>query len=140
MSTNSYSGSALVVTWTQASGTNIISGDQTSFDYTPSIDLIDQTSGADTNKKYLSSVKDGSVSMTSYFQSGTNLRGTASWTTLTEGLVGTLMWQPEGTATTKPKYTMPAISKGVGFSHPYADKVTASLSFQQNGTRVEGTN
>ncbi|MFA5153246.1 MAG: hypothetical protein WC554_11845 [Clostridia bacterium] len=140
MSTNSYSGSALVVTWFQGSGTNIISGDQTTFDYTPSIDLIDQTSGADSNKKYINGVKDGQVSMSSYFQSGTNLRGTATWATLTEGLAGTLMWQPEGTATTKPKYTIPAISKGVGFSHPYADKVTASISFQQNGTRVEGTN
>ncbi len=140
MSTNSYSGSALQVTWTQGSGTNIVSGDQTTFDYTPSVDLSDQSSGADTNKKYLKLLLDGQASMTSYFQSGTNLRGTATWATLTEGLSGTLMWQPEGTAAGKPKYTMPAISKGVGFSHPYADKSTASCSWQQNGTRVEGTN
>jgi hypothetical protein len=140
MSTNSYSGSALVVTWTQASGTNIISGDQTAFNYTPSVDLPDQSSGADTNKKYLTGLKDGQADMVSYFQSGTNLRGTATWSTLTEGNQGTLMWQPEGTAVGKPKYTIPAISKGVGFSHPYADKSTASCSWQQNGTRVEGTN
>jgi hypothetical protein len=140
MSTNSYSGSALVVTWFQGSGTNVISGDQTAFDYTPSIDLIDQTSGADANKQYLSSVKDGQASMSSYFQTGTNARGTVTWSTLTEGNVGTLQWQPEGTAAGKPKYSMPAISKGVGISYPYADKVVASASWQQNGTRTEGTN
>jgi hypothetical protein len=140
MSTNSYSGSALVVTWTQASGTNIISGDQTVFNYTPSVDLQDQSSGADTNKKYLKMLLDGAASMNSYFQSGTNLRGTATWTTLTEGLAGTLMWQPEGTAATKPRYTIPAISKGVVLDNPYAGISTASCSWQQNGTRVEGTN
>ena len=140
MSTNSYSGSALVVTWFQGSGINIISGDQTNFDYTPSIDLIDATSGADTNKVYINGVKDGQATMAAYFQSGTNLRGTATWTTLTEGYAGTLQWQPQGAGTGTPKYSMPAISQGVGISYPYNDKVTASCSWQQTGTRTEGTN
>ena len=140
MSTNSYSGSALVVTWFQGSGTNIISGDQTTFDYTATIDLIDQTSGADSNKKYLNGVKDGNASMSSLFQSGTNLRGTASWATLTEGNYGTLQWQPEGTAVGKAKYSMPARSQGVNISYPYAGVVTAACSWQQDGTRTEGTN
>ena len=140
MSTNSYSGSALIVTWFQGSGTNVISGDQTTFSYTPVVDLIDQTSGADANKKYIVGVKDGNASLSSYFQSGTNARGTATWTTLTEGLFGTLQWQPEGTAVGKAKYSMPAVSQGVSIAYPFADKVTADASFQQNGTRTEGTN
>jgi hypothetical protein len=140
MSTNSFSGSALVVTWAGTAGTATVSGDQTTFDYTPTIDLIDQTSGADTNKKYLNGVKDGSASMASYFQSGTNLRGTVTWATLTEGNHGTLTWQPEGTAVGKPVYSMPAISQGVAVSHPFNDKVLANCSWQQNGTRTEGTN
>jgi len=140
MSTNSYSGSALVVTWFQGSGTNLISGDQTTFDYTPSVDLQDQSSGSDSNKKYLKMLKDGQASMNSYFQSGTNLRGTVTWSTLTEGNEGTLQWQPEGTAAGKPKYSMPAISQGVALSNPYAGISTANCSWQQNGTRTEGTN
>jgi len=140
MSTTSYSGSALSVTWLYASGTNIISGNQTNFSYTPTIDLIDQTSGADSNKRYLNGPKDGQATLESLFQSGTNAGGTAMAAVLTEGNYGTLIWSPEGTAATKPKYTMPCRSQGVGFSYPYAGVVTMSVSFQQDGTRVEGTN
>jgi hypothetical protein len=140
MSTNSYTGSALDVKWLQGSGTNTISGNQTNFSYTPSIDLIDQSSGADTNKKYITSLKDGQATLESLFQSGTNAGGTALSAVLTEGLSGTLIWSPEGTAAAKPKYTMPAISQGAGFSYSFNEKVVLSCSFQQNGTRVEGTN
>lgn len=140
MSTTSYTGSALVVQWLYASGTNLVSGNQRTLSYTPSIDLVDQTSGADTNKKYLTAVKDGQATLEALLQSGTNAGGTSAFSTLTEGNSGTLIWSPEGTAAGKAKYTMPAISQGVGFTYPYADVVVASTSFQQNGTRVEGTN
>ena len=140
MSTTSYTGSALNVQWLQGSGTNTISGNQTNFSYTPTIDLVDQSSGADTNKKYLTALKDGQATLESLFQSGTNAGGTAMGAVLTEGLSGTLIWSPEGTGTTKPKYTMPAICQGAGFSYPFNEKVVLSCSFQQNGTRVEGTN
>jgi hypothetical protein len=140
MSTNSFSGSALNVQWLYGAGTHVISGDQTLFSYTPTIDLMDQTSGADANKKYLNGPKDGQATLESYFQSGTNLRGTATWSTLTEGNYGTLIWSPLGTTATYPKYSMPAISQGVSVTSPYADKTVASVSFQQNGARTEGTN
>ncbi|MFA5154418.1 MAG: hypothetical protein WC554_17875 [Clostridia bacterium] len=136
MSTNSYSGSALVVQW---NGT-VISGNQTSFDYTPSVDLYDQSSGADTNKKHLSGIKDGQASMSALIQSGTNAGGTSLYNMLTEGNSGTLKWMPEGTAVGKPYREMPVISMGVGFTHPYNNVVVANASFQQDGTRTEGTN
>lgn len=136
MSTNSYSGSAIVVTW---NGT-VISGNQTAFDYTPSIDLYDQTSAADTNKKYISGVKDGNASMSALVQSGTNGGGTALYSILYEGASGTLKWSPEGTAASKPYYQCLAISQGVGFTYPYNNVVVANVSFQQNGARTEGTN
>lgn len=140
MSTTSYSGSALNVQWIYASGTATISGNQRTLSYTPTIDLIDQTSGADSNKHYLTAVKDGKATLEALVQSGTNAGGTSAFATLTEGAVGTLVWSPEGTGATKPKYTIPAIAQGVGFTYPYADVVVASVSFQQNGTRAEGTN
>jgi hypothetical protein len=130
MSTTSYTGSALDVKWLQGSGTNTISGNQTNFSYTPSVDLLDQSSGADTNKKYLMSLKDGQATIESLFQSGTNAGGTAM------GAV----WSPEGTAATKPKYTIPAFSQGAAFAYPFNEKTVLTCSFQQNGTRVEGTN
>ncbi|MFA5208300.1 MAG: hypothetical protein WC428_06685 [Candidatus Paceibacterota bacterium] len=136
MSTNSYSGSALVVSW---NGT-VISGNQTTFDYTPTVDLYDQTSGADTHKKHLAGVKDSSASMSAYIQSGTNTGGTSLYSILAEGTPGTLKWQPEGTAAGKPYYSELAISNGVGFSYPYNNTVVASVSWQGDGARTEGTN
>ena len=136
MSTNSYAGSAIVVQW---NGT-VISGNQTTFDYTPSVDLYDQTSASDTHKKHIAGVKDGSASMSAYIQSGTLAGGTLLYNMLTEGNSGTLTWKPEGTAAGKPTYSMLVFSQGVGFSYPYNNVVVASVSFQQDGARTEGTN
>ena len=136
-----YSGSALVVTWgvgTAAAGT--LTGAQRSFSYSPSINLIDSTAGADTHKKYISGVKDGQAQFEALMASGTNAPGTAAYAACVEGASGTIIWMPEGVAAGKPKYTLPAISMGASFAYPYEDVVTVSVPFQQNGARVEGTN
>ena len=135
-----YTGSALDVKWIDGSGTVTISGDQTILDYTPSIDLVDQTAGADTNKTYLTTLKDGKASMTALLQAGTANGGTLTFSRLAEGSSGTIVWSPEGTAATKPKYTMAAISMGAGFSYPFDNRVEVKVDFQQNGARAEGTN
>jgi hypothetical protein len=135
-----FSGSALDVKWQYGTGTYTLTGDQRTFSYTPSIDLIETTAGADANKNYISGPKDGQAQFEALMQTGTALTGTAMYSTLNEGNAGTLVWSPEGTATTKPKYTMPAISLGVSYGYPYSDAVTTSVSFQQNGARTEGTN
>lgn len=135
-----FSGSALVVTWAYGTGTYTLTGDQRTFSYTPSIDLIESTAGADSNKNYISGPKDGQAQFEALMQTGTASTGTAAYSTLTEGNAGTLTWSPEGIATTKTKYSMPAISMGAAFSYPYSDVVSVSVPFQQNGTRTEGTN
>jgi len=135
-----YSGSALVVTWAYGTGTYTLTGDQRNFSYTPSIDLIETTAGADSNKNYISGPKDGQAQFEALMQTGTAATGTAIYSTLTEGNSGTLTWSPEGITATKPKYTMPAISLGASFGYPYADVVSVSVPFQQNGARTEGTN
>jgi len=118
----------------------LLHGDFTVFDYSPSIDLVDQSAGVDTNKTYLTTLKDGKASLTTNFQSGTAVGGTASFSRVYEGASGTVVWSPEGTAAAKPKYTIPAIAMGAVFSYPYAGLVEAKCDFQQNGARVEGTN
>jgi hypothetical protein len=135
-----FSGSALVVTWTYGAGTNVLTGDQRTFSYTPSIDYIDVTAGADANKKYITGVKDGQASFEALLQGGTILTGTVAYANLAEGYSGTIKWQPEGTASTKPYFSMPALCGGCNYSYPYADVVTVSIPFQQNGARTEGTN
>jgi hypothetical protein len=135
-----YLGKNLDVKWIDGSGTITISGNQTAFDYTPSIALVDQTAGADTNKTYLTSVKDGKASLSALFHGGTVTGGTVTTSRLAEGTEGTLIWSPEGTASGKPKYTIPAISTGAAFSYPFDNKVEFKAEFQQNGARVEGSN
>ena len=135
-----YTGVSMDIKWLYAAGTTSLSGDYRSLDYTPSIDMVDQSAGADTNKTYITALKDGRVSLTAVFQSGNVAGGTAMAAVLAEGNSGTLIWSPEGTAATKPKYTIPAISMGASFAYPYNDLVVLTCDFQQNGARTEGTN
>ena len=132
-----YKGSSLVVTWIQAAATTVLTGDHRSFTYTPSIDFVDQTAGADPNKLYLVGLKDGNATYNAVIQSGTGSGGTLTFSTLSEGNIGTLRWQPEGTASPNPKYEIPAISQGVALSHPYDNVSEVTVNWQQNGARSE---
>lgn len=132
-----FSGSALVVTWIQAAATTVLTGDHKSCSYTPSMTLYDQTAGTDANKSYIVGVKDGSVTFNAIMQSGTGAGGTLSFTTLAEGNIGTLTIQPEGTASPKPKITIPAIAQGVAQSWPYDNVCEVTCNWQQNGARTD---
>ena len=133
-------GSALDIKWVHSAGTASLNGDFRSFSYTPSVDLVDQTAGNDTNKTYLTALKDGRASLSCLLQAGTAAGGTAMTAVLTEGSSGTIIWSPEGTAATKPKYTMAAIAMGAASTVPYAGAVEITCDFQQNSARTEGTN
>lgn len=135
-----FAGSALVVTWIQAAATTVLTGDHKSLTYTPTINLYDETAGADGNKKYIPGTKDGTMTFNANMQGGTGAGGTATYSTLTEGNIGTLEWEPEGTASTKPNYAAPVISQGVQSSEPYDNVVEVTVNFQQNGLRVESAN
>src|SRR5690348_16439437 len=96
-----YTGSALVVTF---AGT-IISTRQRSLKTKKESDMADQTAGADTSKSYLPTLKDGDAELEVLDQAG----GTAAtdvYNLCEPGSSGTLLWQPEGTATGKPKHTV----------------------------------
>lgn len=135
-----YTGKDLDLKWIDGSGTATVSGDQTAFEYNPSIELVDQTAGADTNKSYVTGVKDGKASLTAYMQAGTGAGGTIIFNRLIEGSSGTLIWSPEGTATGKPKYTAPMIVNSYSSSVPFGGNVEIKVDFQQNGARVDGAN
>lgn len=130
-----YVGKDLYASWIHTGGTVVLSGDFRQLNYNPSIDLVEETAGSDANKLYLSGVKDGQISYTAVMQSG----GTVLTSALAEGTSGTLIWGPEGTVATKQKITVPAIAMGVNYSQPYSDVVEISVTFQQNGARVDGT-
>ena len=135
-----FAGSSLVVSFIQAAATTILTGAHKSLTYTPSINFYDATAGADTHKQYIAGVKDGTMTFNANLIGGTLSGGTVTYAVVAEGVSGTLQWQPEGTAATKPKYTAPVISQGAQFSYPYDNVVEVTVNFQQNGARVEAAN
>lgn len=131
-----YSGSSLVVTWIQAASTTTLTGAHKTFSYTPAIDLIETTAGADVFKSYINGPRSGQCTYTANFQAGSVTWGTL----LVEGQLGTLKVSPEGTAGGKQLLTIGAISGGCKWTWPYNDVAELSIDFTQSGTMTHGTN
>jgi hypothetical protein len=129
-------GKDLDIRWIYSGGTIVLSGDYTQFTDTPSVELLDESAGADEHRTYVARLKDRTMSFSARHQSG----GTAILSALDEGTSGTLIWSPEGTATGKAKNTVAAISQGASINIPYANLVEISCTFQGNGALIRGTN
>ncbi len=132
MADNEFLGSALYATWISASpaGTVVLNTDYRSLTYTPSIDFVDATAGADTAKRRINSFKDGAVKYSGLLQYDI---GTAMINLLTEGVAGTLTIAPSGTAAGRQKLTVPAICMGMTLNLVYNDVAQIDVSWQQNG-------
>lgn|SRR5574343_503587 len=128
-----FSGSALNLQWITAGGTTLLHTDCRSFDWTPTLSLIDSTAGADSFREYITGIGEGGdISASLVLQTG----ATALISALARGTAGTLIYSPEGTATGKPKSTIPAISKGPSYSQPYDDVVEFKVSWQQSAAET----
>ena len=133
-------GTAMNIQWLYAAGTQVVSGDYLTLNYTPSVDMLDETAGGDATHLYIPAQKDGKLSVSGNLQAAAVAGGTIMAATMTEGNFGTVIWSPEGTAAGKAKYTLPCMSGGVKFDYAYSDLTKFSCDFQQSGLRVEGTN
>jgi hypothetical protein len=129
-----YTGENLYVQWVGAGGTVTLQGDFRTFSIKPTIGLAKATAGADPDEVYLATVKDAQMSWAGVAQAG----GTLLEDALVEGTSGTLYVGPEGTATGKRKWTIPAIALGASFNIPYADTVEVACDFQKSGALVRG--
>lgn len=131
-----YTGSALVVTF---AGT-VISTRQRSLKTKAESDLAEQTAGNDTVKSYLPTLKDGDAELEVLDVTG----GTAAtdvYNLCAPGTSGTLIWQPEGTATGKPKHTVAtAIVKSRETEYPYSDVVKMTIAFQFSAAQADASN
>jgi hypothetical protein len=136
---STFAGSSIVIGWQQSAATTTITGDHKSFTFTPSINLINSTAGADANATYIAGVKDGTWTFNSNLQTGTASGGTSTFSTLAEGNLGTLWVYPEGSTAGKTCWRYPSIAQGAAFSFPYDNVVEATVNGQLNGARVEGT-
>ena len=120
--------------WIYSGGTVILTPDFRTMALTPSGDMYDQSAGADTDKTYITGIKDGQFSFAGLYQSG----GTVLYTALAWGTEGTIVYGREGTATGKPKETFPAISQGAVVNVQYNNLIEISCNFQKNGATVNG--
>lgn len=131
-----YTGSGMVFQWIHSAGTASLQADFRTVNLSPTVDFADSTAGSDARRKRIPTVKDITVSYSGLAQTG----GTALEDALLEGAEGTIIFQPEGTASGKRKYTIGAFSMGAKFNVPYADVVELTVEFNGNGNYTVGTN
>ncbi len=138
MTTEFIAGPSAIITWTYGTtpGTITLQGDYRTCSIKSSGEIKDGTAGADTNKVNYFGMRDISVDIELVTQTG----GTAMNAALDANVIGTLVIQPEGTATNKPKFTIPAFSQGASYSFPYNDVATISVTFSANGAYTIGAN
>ena len=129
-------GKDLYLTWIHSGGTVVLSGDYTQFTDTPSVELLDESAGADEYRTYVARLKDATYALSVRYQSA----GSALVNSLAAGNSGTLIYHPEGTASGKVRRTIPAISQGAAVNIPYANLVEISCTLQGNGEVTDGTN
>jgi hypothetical protein len=131
-----YTGKDLLLNWVHSGGTVALNGDFRTVNWQPTTDMADATAGADTTRVRIATIKDATAAVQLLAQTG----GTALLTLLAAGTNGTLIIQPEGTATGKVKITFPSISAGAQYTFPYNDVVAISCNFSANGAFTEGAN
>lgn len=131
-----YTGGALVVTF---KGTSIATRFK-SFKSKAETDLAEQTAGNDTNKSYLPTDMDGDAELEVLDVAG-GTAATDDYNLCAPQASGTLVWQPEGTATGKPKHTVAsAIVKSRELEYPRADVVKMTISFQFSAAQADSSN
>src|SRR5687768_3968680 len=122
-------GPTMVITWTTSTGTTSLAGDYRTCSWNPSIAYVDASAGSDTQVGRLTALKDATAAVTLVAQTG----GTSLVSQLQPGQAGTLVIQPEGTATNKRKITFPAYCDGGVAEFPYADVAAISVGFTGAG-------
>lgn len=132
-----YTGKDLAIQWIWSGGTTWLEGDYRSMTTTEDQESADSTAGDDTYKAYIPTVADASGEVQLLDTSGT--AGTAEWGAIAPANTGTLVWYPEGTASTKPRHTAPAFISSRQRDFPYDDVVTITASFQFTAPPTAGT-
>lgn len=116
-------------------GSTVLSSRFKSFESSEEMGLVDDSAGADTARSYLTTLEDGTATLELLAERA----GTAQWAACDKGASGTLEWGDEGTASGKPKHTVPAIVKSRKRTVVHDDIVKLNFEFQFNGTVLDAT-
>jgi hypothetical protein len=123
-------GPTMVLTWTYSGGTISLAGDYRTCTFSGTTGYEDASAGSDTQVGRLPTLTDVTASVELVLQTG----GTAIQAALQPKTAGTLVIQPEGTATNKRKITIPAYCDGAVPSFPYAGVAVITCGFTGSST------
>lgn len=130
-----FTGTNLKLDWIWSGGTTSLNADYRTVAWNPSQAYADISAGADTHVGRLTALKDATAAVTMVDSSGT-----AIYAGLASGVAGTLIIQPEGTASNKRKITFPCFCDGAVSNFVYNDTVTMNVNFTGNGAYTDGVN
>jgi len=133
---NRYVGKDLYAEFICPAGTITLTGDQRTLSVDREVDLADVSAGADADKSYIATLKDGTAEVEVMDQAGVG--ATSIETAMPEGTSGTLIYAPQGTVGGKPKRGFPAYVKSISVEYPYSDAVAYRISFQKSGALLFG--
>jgi len=122
------SGPSMILTWTTSAGTFSLNGDYRTCAWNPSTAYEDVSAGQDTQVGRMPTLKDATAAI----ELVTQTSGTAIASSMQPGQAGTLVIQPEGTATNKRKITLPAYADGAQVTFPYANVSVISCNFSSS--------
>jgi hypothetical protein len=109
--------------------------DYRAFSQTDEGGTVDGSAGPDTDRTYLTTLKDGTASATIVEQAGS----TQAWATVAPLASGTLEWGEEGSAAGKQRHYCQAIVTSREKAMEYADLSVIDVEWQFNGTITDGT-
>lgn len=116
-------------------GTTVLDTDYRSFGHSENMGVVDESAGADTARTYLTTLEDGTATLTILLQAD----DTTTWGAIDIGTEATLEWGDEGTTAGDAKHTVNAIVTGRSKSFGYADVVTCDVEFQFSGAVADNT-
>jgi len=131
-----FAGSAAYLGWVYSGGTITFHADMRTFDWTPTLNFIDATAGQDTFENILPSYGVGGDFSAELLA---QVDGTVLATALARQTKGTVIYGPEGTASGKLKYSIPAYSEGPQWSSPFDDVTTISTNWRQYAVETKGS-
>jgi len=126
-------GKTLVVLWDYGGTTYTVSGDYTAFDPGFSTKAVNMSAGADDWEYEKPIIKRTDASLNSMYR-GTE--GTAEYAAMTVGNEGTLSWGSDGTASGKPKGSMPMYVKEVKQPHKHEGETEYNVIFGPQGDLI----
>jgi hypothetical protein len=134
MADNEFAGSALYLAWVYSGGTVALNTEFRTFNWSPTLNFIDATAGADTYERILASYGvGGDIAFSMLAQTD----GTAIATALARATKGTLIYGPAGTANNALAYSIPAYSQGPSWNQPFNDVVEITNNFRQYAVETQ---